>query len=547
MLSLPGIKARSYIMMIALAMLAVILPSKMRGDEEPDAKARPRSTQYLIENTYLGHAAQMPRLEEPADVLLTFLDRGRHGSGRLNVEKEIFIWKRLNKRYPDSRYAYFGLGGAYRLRFAKSKSTQDLQRAISAYAKASEMALSQGRIVYTRELSEAIVKTKSTKSVEQLDRIFGPLIDAGPSLSPKEFYLALVDYGDGLAALADERAWEHFERAIDLRPQNNIEAINRYAQRLLERGRAREALDLLEGRVSRDERIRRVVPAYFRREAMTRLGLDASSADEEIAETKSRLIHGAGAVTAETARTAGIFSAPEKGQFAHTVATDDCRNPTYAQRPVCGTYYSTCYYPYAVNLAEIIWNEARGEYWGQGDMVGWTVRNRVLQRVSCDAYPGGTTYTTCRSTLPCGDGDINFCNLSRWYCCAEHGGTTAWGTSHDQFNDAHVAMLDLELSAIIFQAYDMINGRIPDPSRNFIPYGISGCSSLAGCGQSCTTGANQFDPSPYGPMEYRGSNYCALASSCKWYAKNVCGNLPVPTSCSTGDNAGDNHFWNRYN
>lgn len=538
-----GTQARSYFMVFIFTLVAAILPSGLRGEEASNTKAR--TTQYLLNNTYLGHAAEMPGLDEPVEVLQRYLDQGRHGPESPSPGREITVWSRLTQRYPNSRYAYSGLGRAYRMRFEKSKSTQDLQGSINAYAKASQIALSQGQIRYTRELSLSIVQTKSATTVEQLDQLFGPLISAGPGLSAKEFYLALVDYGDGLAALADERAWAHFERAINLRPQNNIEAINRYAKRLLERDRARVALDVLEGRLTRDERIRRIVPAYLRKEALKRLGLDTSSADEEIEEIDRRTNQGAGAVTAATAKLAAdIFSAPEK--FAHNVATDDCRSTTYAQSNVC-TSYGKCYPPYLVNLAEILWNEARGESWGQSDMVGWTVRDRVLQRVSCDAYPGGTTSTTCRTTLPCGDANSNFCDLSRWYCCSEHGGTTAVGVSHVQFNDAHVAIIDLENAATLQEAYDIINGRIPDPSTGFIPYGISGCPSPLYCAAACTTGANQFDPSPGGPMEYRGNNYCAAAQSCKTYFKNVCGDLPTPASCTTGGGAGDNYFWNRYN
>lgn len=547
--SVSGSQPRSCLLVLSLTVAAAMLPGGVRGQVKYDAPAR--TTQYLLENSYLGHAAESPGLDEPVEVLQRYLDQGRHGLERPNPAREIAIWRKLAQRYPDSRYAHFGLGRAYRARFENSKSPQDLQRAINAYAKASEIALSQGRIRYTRELSTAIAQAGSGNSstqsaqVKQLDRVFGPLIEAGPGLAAKEFYLALVDYADGLAALGDERAWEHFEQALDLRSQNNIEAINRYAKRLLERGQAREALDALESRLSRDERIRRVLPAYLRKEALTRLGLDTSSADEEIEEIDRRGNQGAGSVTAGAAKLASeIFSTPE--EFVHTVATDDCRSTTYAQRTVC-TSYGKCYPPYLVNLAEILWNEARGESWGQSDMVGWTVRNRALQRVSCDAYPGGTTSTTCRSTLPCGDANSSFCDLSKWYCCSEHGGTTTVGASHVQFNDNHVAMIDLENAATLQEAYDIINGRIPDPSTGYIPPGITGCPSPLYCSAACTTGANQYNPSPQGPMEYRGYNYCAAAQTCKWYAKNTCGDLPTPTSCTTGGGAGDNYFWNRYN
>jgi tetratricopeptide (TPR) repeat protein len=544
-MSAHGTQTRLYVMVLILIVVAAILPSAVRGEEKSDEKAR--TVQYLLRNTYLGHAAELPSLDEPVEVLQRYLGQGLHGSERPSVSREVTIWKRLTQRYPNSRYAYFGLGRAYRARFEKSKSTQDLQRAINAFSKASEMALSQGRIRYTRDLSVAIVQQgKSVKAAEQLDQVFGPLMDAGPGMAPKEFYLALVDYGDGLAALADERAWEHFERAIDLRPENNIEAINRYAKRLLERGRAREALEVLETRISRDERIRRVVPAYVRKEALARLGLDTSSADEEIEEIDRRTNGGVGALTAEAAKlAASIFSPVE---YAHTNQTDDCRDATYAQRAVC-TSYGKCYYPYLINLAEILWNEARGESWGQSDMVGWTVRNRALQGVSCDSYVGGINATSCRSNLPCGD--PKGCDFSRWYCCVEHGGTFNVGTPHQQFNDTHVPMAWLEDAATITEAYEIINGRIPDPSTGFIPLNISGCNGRS-CASFCTTGVNTHSPSPNGPMEYLGYDYCARriagTTQCKRYVANVCGDLPVPTTCSTTPrNHGDNHFWNRIN
>lgn len=554
MFSVSETQTRSYVMVLILALLAAILPSGVEGAEKSDTKAR--TTQYFLANTYLGHAAELPSLDEPVDVLQRYLDQGSRGPEIPNLGREITAWKRLAQRYPNSRYAHFALGRLYRMRFEKSKSTQDLQRAINAFAKASEIALSQQRIRYTRELTTAIVQQgKSAKTAEQLDRVFSPLMAAGPGMAPKEFYLALVDYGDGLAALADERAWEHFERAINLRPQNNIEAINRYAKRLLERDRAREALDLLENRLSRDERVRRVLPVYLRKEALTRLGLDTSSADEEIEEIDSNFNQGgAGAVTAGASKIlTDIFPATEKGMFAHTAITDDCRDAASAQRPICEPISGNCYYPYAINLAEILFNEARGDGWGQIDMVGWTVRDRALQRVSCDIYVGGTTYTTCRTTLPCGDSDTQFCDLSRWYCCSEHAGTTVRGTSHDQFNDTHVPTADLENAGVIKEAYDIINGRIPDPSTNFVPTGVSNCNYLGECGAYCLAGANQFSPSPNGPMEYRGYDYCANriagTTQCKRYVANVCGQLPLPTSCGTypRQDPSDNYFWNRIN
>jgi hypothetical protein len=198
-----------------------------------------------------------------------------------------------------------------------------------------------------------------------------------------------------------------------------------------------------------------------------------------------------------------------------------------------------------VNLAEIMYNEARGEGLGVQDAVGWTVRDRALQGVSCDSYKGGVNSTTCRSSLPCSDGqDSTRCNLSRYYCCAEHGGTLTVGSSHSQFNDAHVTLQSLLDSGVFYEARYVWWGKVPDPTTGYGP--TTGC--VVGCSNDnyCSGSPNYFNPSPNGPMEYLGYNYCTAASSCKTYKGNVCGGNTRATSCSSGG-TGDNYFWNRLN
>ena len=74
---------------------------------------------------------------------------------------------------------------------------------------------------------------------------------------------------------------------IQATPIPNGEAVNRYAQYLLDHGDARSALILLE-RMTPGERLMNVVPMYLRRQALVQLGLDTRSADEEIAAFQSR-------------------------------------------------------------------------------------------------------------------------------------------------------------------------------------------------------------------------------------------------------------------
>jgi hypothetical protein len=532
-------------MILSVLCFGVALQASATPDQENQENRKRRNTptyKELLETTYLGHAGEMPETDEPVEVLLAYLEQGKHPSPSKSdvaaAYQEVANWKKLVHRYPSSRYARFGLGRAYRSRAVLMKSTKDLRSAAKALAWANSIALSRGRILYTREISEIAGELRDP---DLLEESFAPVLAVGNNLKRREYFLALLDYADGLAELSDSRAWDHFEQALDLYPEIRIEGVNRYGDRLLKGGKAQEALNMLESRLTRDERVRYGKPALLRKQALVALGMDTSSADDEIEEAFQRRRSAAGLVgQAAASNTSGVKLI--WGEFAHSTASDDCRSTTYAQQLQCASSGS-CYYPFEVNLAEILWNEARGESLGGKDMVGWTVRDRALERVSCDAYPGGTTSTTCRSTVPCGD--PSNCAVSQYYCCSEHGGTTTVGATHFQFNDAHVTLSNLESAGLLDEAYFIILGAIPEPSNNFVPSGVSSCT--LGCGGFCNTGTNYTSASPQGPMEYRANNYCAAAQTCKWYAKNVCGDLPTPSSCSTGGNSGDNHFWNRLN
>jgi hypothetical protein len=222
--------------------------------------------------------------------------------------------------------------------------------------------------------------------------------------------------------------------------------------------------------------------------------------------------------------------------YEHVESFDDCRVQPYTNGPICD-YYGNCFWTQGVNLAEIIYNEARGETPGAQDTVGWTVRDRAFQGLSCDAYPGGNT--VCAT--PCNQ--VEFCGSpynTKRYCCAMHGGQTQWGTSGYQFNDEHVDINELSVSSlIIWEAVYVGNGWVPDPSTGWCPPGVIGCSSACD-GPGSWDGDNFNDPSPSGPMEFRGYNYYSGVYQdphyqCKTWKANVC----------PGGTPGDNYFWNR--
>jgi tetratricopeptide (TPR) repeat protein len=488
------------------------------------------SFQQVVQGSYLGHAAELPDTSEPAVVLEKYLEIRKHNStGRQTLDERVAEWQGFAKQYPESRYAHVGLAATYRER-------GDLRLAAESFLRANEIGLGQKRILFTREISELMVQLKDPAG---LDEAFGSMLAASGKAGarPREQYAVLVDYADGLASLGDERAWDYFEQAIALQP-DNIEAFNRYGRHLLEAGKAEEALRVLEAHLTPDQRIRFVRPAFLRRQALWSLGRDTGPADEEITRIREWQIQ-AGVYVPE--KDTGNALTPVTAAFSHTNASDDCRSPEHAQQLQCDGS-GTCIYPYVLNISEILYNEARGESLGVQDAIGWTIRNRALQKVSCDSYPGGVESTTCRAKMPCGD--PSRCGLSQAYCCAAHGATGTVGAAQAQFNDTHVDLQTLIDTGIFYEGLYVWSGVAPDPTTDFIPKGVSQCNQ--GCGGICFDGVNFDDPSPNGPMEYKGFNYCAQQQQCKTYKGNVCGNNPQATSCTSGG-TGDSYFWNRLN
>jgi hypothetical protein len=171
-------------------------------------------------------------------------------------------------------------------------------------------------------------------------------------------------------------------------------------------------------------------------------------------------------------------------------------------------------------------------------LVGWTMRDRVLQGVGCDSYVGGVNYYSGNCEyLPC-----NFpnpytgeCPQAQKYCCAEHGSTFGWGVGQSQFNDAHQILEDLEISGTVYVAYNVLNGWMVERSTNFVAPGVGSCN--LDCNSTfCYSGVNYWSPSPFGPMEYRsGVYYAAGGGDCKFTSGFVC----------SWDGTYGNYFWNR--
>lgn len=470
------------------------------------------------------------------------------------VDTQVALWEELVRSYPESLLAKEQLAVAYDVKFQQTSDTTWAEKQLPLWQEVLEARLKEGKTLPTDRLRRVLVALGDPQKLQDTLR---PLLSR--PLSPRHRYLATVDLAQGLWDLGrQEDAFALFEQAIRERPEACEEAVVRYAAALLAGGRPRRALELTEAYAAED---RMALPplAFLRRQALSALGLPTQEADAEITRVKGLW---------ESLPVGGHFrSSPQVEAlggppWAHNVPDDDCRvkDSTW----LWCDQWSACFQAFTVNVAEVLYNEARGENWAAITAAAWTVRNRALGRlsgvwtasgewagISCDSYPGGWySHATC-SAFPCGDYHPQFCDLSRWYCCAIHGGTLSVGGAQWQFNDTHVPWYDLQKTAIHYAAFYVMNGLAPDmsqpgagdPPPGWIPPGVSGCfvgCPLAPNGSSqrrlpwCLYGSNFFDPNPNGAMEFRSQPYPAQnAANCKQPKGTVCG--------------GQNYFWNRKN
>src|SRR3989442_1635887 len=410
-----------------------VLPAALTQPPPPDQSviappsdqgAEATQVQELLETTYLGRAANLPDPGEPAVVLQKYLEQNAHGyyerliGQEQKLDRELAVWQALAQQYPQSRHALVGLANHYGMKAKASGDVGYTRQAAEAYIRAAEIALEHSRIRYTREIADLLVELNDGT---RLDKVFGRILALPKDLDQFHYYLALVNYADALARLGDDRAWDYFEEAITFHPENNLEAINRYARHLLDWNLTQRAFALLNASLTSEQRVRFYLLAFLRREAMQKAGLDTASADAEIDRIYQRAAEGswafarasevqgqpivslaapvsAAASSSSRSHTRDplqalkmlLLPSPASAQpWQHNNQTDDCRDPTYASYWWCD-WYGNCFATVAVNLAEVIYWEAywAGETVGAQDTVAWTVRDRALISLKnyCDTY-----------------------------------------------------------------------------------------------------------------------------------------------------------------
>ncbi|HXG19084.1 MAG TPA: hypothetical protein VNN62_08425 [Methylomirabilota bacterium] len=267
------------------------------ADQMPPAltpNAYEPEVQELLETTYLGHAGQEPDPGEPAIVLRKYIEQNAHGyleglsekDDQAELDSQITAWENLRQQYPQSRHAHIALGRLYRIKAIAARERSYMQKAADAFTRGTEIGVQNGHIRHTHELSEVLVELQDIK---RLERVFGKLLAQPKNQTPKESYIALVDYADALAKLDDNRAWAFFEEALDLWPENNQEALNRYAGHLLNKGQAKKALAVLDEQTTKEQRVQSGLQARLRRRALQEVGLDTASVDVEVRESEEQL------------------------------------------------------------------------------------------------------------------------------------------------------------------------------------------------------------------------------------------------------------------
>lgn len=282
------LKAGALTVLFLLPFTVGLTPPSAQNISPPslDPHAYGPEVKQLLDTTYLGHRNNLPDPGEPAEVLQKYLEQNAHGyqdqlttQGK-KLDNGLTAWKNLVRRYPHSRHAQVALAKHYRAKAIASGDIAYTRQAADAYISAAELGLANGRIRYTRQLSQLLGELGDRKG---LDEVFGGILAQPKEMDRDFYYLALVDYASGLAGFSDDRAWGYFEEAIDFYPENNDEAINVYTEALIDRGQGEKALNLLDKYVTPQQRLEAEVPAFLRREALKLAGRNTAAADAELA------------------------------------------------------------------------------------------------------------------------------------------------------------------------------------------------------------------------------------------------------------------------
>ena len=474
----------------------------------------------------------------------------------VELAQSLLYYQERHNKEPDSKVAASKVGRSLSVNgtsdvvskvvFSKEpySSYKIYHKALNAYKKAAKLSLNKSRIKYTRKLSELTVKLQKK---DELVQIFDALLQHAGDESGT--YIAHVDYADGLAKLKDDGAETQFVSAVNMRtPVDGVEAHYRYAKYLLKNDKTLEALSILD-KFTFEERRTYVHIAMLRQKMMHQLKMDTQEVDSEIEQLRKNLSNSPFIGAIPKNRTVAMKTSSNillglptayAFAFAHNNEKDDSRGKN--RKSWVKTPDGRVFSPAFINMAEVIYNEARGDIEQGRYAVAWAIRNRAtIDMNGCDPYPGSEGHSIvniCRKALASGPitQKLHY-DLYGQYSCAVHGGTINAGTSHSEMNDAHVDIVNLEASGVLWEALQVVNGWVADPTGPY-PFNLVNYPDY-----NTTTG------NPNGAQEWRRKNYCADNYTCKIRLGNVAGTAQDPgNTCSSKSrnvNNVDNFFWGR--
>lgn len=287
-----------------------------------------------------------------------------------------------------------------------------------------------------------------------------------------DHYLAILDYANGLALLADPRAEEFFRKAIELRHEGDPEAVADFGEFLISQGRFDEALKVLV--LKEGERLDYL--HLLRGYALEKLGrLEEAKAEYSRYIPFSR-----------------DFPAPVKFRVPGSTAQKGIVfEGDVSPQDICTDMMN--------RFSTMIYCESRGEGTGGMRAVGWTARTRVFNGNSSD---------------PC----LSFINNSGPSLCYKYYNVI---TQPGQFY-LGCGTRDSVTDQI---ARDVFYGNVPDPVNSWCPSGqIVSNPCTAYCSTPEYNGAHRNGPIWF----YATSGTCPSthpsAGSCSYLRGKTCGN-----------------------
>lgn len=182
----------------------------------------------LIRGTSFEHSSALPDPNESAEVMKAWL------AGVERRDNGVDVFTLLVQKYPESRYAHFGLANAFHLKFEDTKEVRCGKAALREMILASQIGASFGRFHYVEWMSRLAVQTGETELVSAW---FEQILQ----IQPHQWEVNL-EYGKLLEQLNDSRAELYYSMAMKVRPLGNWQAQAEYAEYMIKQGRFEEVL-----------------------------------------------------------------------------------------------------------------------------------------------------------------------------------------------------------------------------------------------------------------------------------------------------------------